>query len=212
MSAVTPVARPAIQLPPAPGFAWERLKAQWISGDPFPADEQARDYYAVKAAIAAWLQPQSVLEIGVRAGYSALAFYMGAEYSEYVGLDSNRGDWGGVKGYIDHARVTVPNAHIYVFDTQQLTNIRGLMPNGPVLAHVDGDHGYLGAKHDIELVLDGGADVVVVDDYFYVPGVRAAADDVVQERNLTCAYVPDAMRGNLVIAGRSQLPPIPEPQ
>lgn len=209
-SAVTPVQRPAVVLPPSPTFDAARLRALWIANDPFPCDDTAIAYYAVKAAISHWLQPQSVLEIGVRAGYSALAFYMGCEFAEYVGLDSNRGDWGGVKGYIEHARVTVPNASVYQLDTQQLVTIAALMPNGPVLCHVDGDHGYLGAKHDIELVLDGGADCVVVDDYWFVPGVRAAADDVVADRNLTCAYVPDALRGNLVIAGRSHLPPIPQ--
>lgn len=199
-SAVTPVARPAVQLPPAPGFKWERLRSQWVPDDSFPPDEQARQYYAVKAAIAHWLQPNAVLEIGVRAGYSALAFYLGCEFAEYVGIDSNRGDWGGVKGYIDHARVSVPNAHIYVFDTQRLVDIRKLMPPGPVLAHVDGDHGWAGAKHDITLCLDGGADYIVVDDYYHIPAVRAAADDVVSERCLTCVYVPDAIRGNLVVA------------
>src|SRR5687768_10065780 len=67
--AVTAVARPAIQLPPAPGFDAERLRAQWVAGDPFPCDDAAIAYYAVKAAIAHWLQPNAVLEIGVRAGY-----------------------------------------------------------------------------------------------------------------------------------------------
>lgn len=201
-SAVRPVERPAVTLPPAEGFDWNRLRAHWVAGDPFQPDDAVEQYYAVKAAIAAWLQPNSILEIGVRAGYSALAFWQGSEFSEYVGLDANQGNWGGIRGYVDHARSLVPNSHIYVFDTQKLTDIRGLMPPGPVLAHVDGDHGWAGAKHDIELCLNGGAAYVVVDDYWYVPAVRAAADDVVEERRLACAYVPDIMRGNLIIANQ----------
>ncbi len=211
MSAVTPVARPAIQLPNAPSFDWEELQSRWVSGDPFQwdTDGKVEDYYAVKAAIANWLMPDTVVEIGVRAGYSALAFYAGYPYRWYRGYDSDRGDWGGVRGYCQYAEASLGQLprldySITIADTQRLASV--VEPVGGIdLAHVDGDHGWMGAVHDIVLCLNAGARYVIVDDYHFVPAVRAAAEDVVTERCLTGVYVSDQLgRGNLIIANRGE--------
>jgi hypothetical protein len=204
--AVAPVARPTLQLPNAPGFDWTRLQSAWVDGDPFQPSEAVRDYYATKAAIAAWLQPDSVVEIGVRAGYSALAFYLGHPYSWYQGYDADRGDWGGLKGYCRFAEESLgqlPRLYrweIEIADSQRLAALRE--PVGGIdMAHVDGDHGWAGAVHDITLCLNAGARYVVLDDYAFVPAVRAAGEDVVTERGLTGVYIADALgRGNLILA------------
>jgi hypothetical protein len=92
-------------LPEAPGFDWQRLLAQWVEGDPYQPEAGTERYYETKARIAAWLKPKRVAEIGVRAGYSALAFHMGHPFTEYYGLDLDEGGWGGERGYMDTRRI-----------------------------------------------------------------------------------------------------------
>lgn len=204
---IVPVQRPTITLPPAPGFEWARLRQAWVPDDPFQPDDagQIERYYATKAAIAAWLRPRSVVEIGVRAGYSALAFFMGHPFEMYTGLDADLGHWGGVKGYLTHASAMIRREFgraacqsiVQRADTQRLTVLPAERFD---LAHVDGDHGWQGATHDITLCLDAGTRYVCVDDYEFVPAVRAAAEDVVSARGLEAVFVSDGgYRGNLII-------------
>jgi len=58
---------------------------------------QLQDYYLFKYRIAALLQPQTILEIGVRYGYSAAAFLAARPTASYIGLDAETGTDGGVK-------------------------------------------------------------------------------------------------------------------
>ncbi len=47
------------------------------------------DYYRMKWAIAKVLQPESILEVGVRFGYSARAFLEACPDAVYTGIDAN---------------------------------------------------------------------------------------------------------------------------
>lgn len=67
-SAVPPVTRPAIVLPDAANFDAMLLQSHWLPDDPFVLTSDVIGYYRTKAAIAAWLQPSTVLEIGVQIG------------------------------------------------------------------------------------------------------------------------------------------------
>lgn len=191
----------------APGFNWQALRARWVEGDEYQPEgtdgEDTRRCYATKAAIAHWLKPEIVGEIGVRAGYSMLAFYMGHPFLEYQGIDANEGGWGGIVGYTDHARALLdtlsltPDSTIQICDSQRMAEL----PMHCDLFHVDGDHTFAGALHDIVIALDSGSRFVVVDDYDYIESVKLAADFAAQARGLSARYVSDGgYRGNLVIA------------
>ena len=56
--------------------AWDRL-------------EEYRKYYQVKYDIISSIQPKKIVEIGVRAGYSAYYFLQAVPSAEYVGYDGD---------------------------------------------------------------------------------------------------------------------------
>jgi len=203
---MTMTAYPTLALPPAPGYDWAALHAQWVDGDPYQPEPLTPQYYQVKAQVAAWIQPRAVVEIGVRAGYSAIAFHMGHPYRRVVGLDLDEGTMGGVAGYAAHARARLAarriHATVHVLDTQAL---EALPPDawGADLCHVDGDHTPHGCGHDILLAVTSGARWILVDDYDYTEHVRDGTDFVVQALGLPASYVSDGgYRGNLLIRNR----------
>lgn len=82
---------------------WRELSAALHPSDQPPPPTWA-DCYSTKFAVAHLLQPRRIFEIGVRAGYSALAFLRAVPTARYVGIDSNRDEHGGFCGAIEHAR------------------------------------------------------------------------------------------------------------
>src|ERR1700681_1354881 len=75
-----------------PGDPLQHLFPEWVL------------YYRTKWAIAKVLKPQSILEIGVRYGYSALALLNGSPSARYLGIDLDVTAFGGSVGAIDWAR------------------------------------------------------------------------------------------------------------
>ena len=69
----------------------EELLERWYVADPFRPTEEALRYYEMKHAIVKRLRPESICEIGVRAGYSLYAFLSAAPAAEYLGIDSYPG-------------------------------------------------------------------------------------------------------------------------
>lgn len=61
-------------------------------------------YYREKFAIARALKPKSILEVGVRFGYSARAFLEGAPSAFYLGIDLDSDLYGGAQGAIAWAQ------------------------------------------------------------------------------------------------------------
>src|ERR1700730_2815552 len=94
-------------------------------------------YYRTKWAIARKLQPARILEIGVRYGYSALAFLNACPEASYIGIDVDSELYGGVKGAIEWARNSTRNynASFLITDSQGLDRL----PDGVYdLVHIDG--------------------------------------------------------------------------
>lgn len=199
----------SLTLPDVPHYDWERLHAHWVPGDPYRPEVQTPGYYRAKAQVAAWIQPERVVEIGVRAGYSALAFHMGHPFRRYYGLDLDAGTWGGEKGFVAHAETSLqalPNVRVVIqkADSQTLGFLPKAAKNAD-LFHVDGDHSYAGAMHDIILALGSGAHWILVDDYDYIRDVQLAADRLVEHLQLTAYHVGDGgYRGNLLIRGNGR--------
>jgi hypothetical protein len=61
------------------------------------------DYYKLKYSIAQAIQPKSILEIGVRYGYSARSFLEACPMAHYLGIDNDSDSFGGSKGAINWA-------------------------------------------------------------------------------------------------------------
>jgi predicted O-methyltransferase YrrM len=142
-----------------------------FEGTAFPEDplrhrfEEWGPYYRLKWAIAKVLAPRRILEIGVRYGYSALAFLDACPGASYVGIDLDIDMFGGVSGAINWAQSAAASydAHFLVADSQKLS----VFPGGRYdLIHVDGQQDGEGSIHDITLALRQ-SEYVLVDGYFW---------------------------------------------
>jgi hypothetical protein len=172
-----------------------------------------RAIYRVKHQVARALMPRTILEIGVRAGYSAAAFLAACPTAHFVGLDADNGSHGGVPGYLDAAatmllrRCKEAVIELYPWDSGDEAVVRCLRARyrGAFdLAHIDGDHTEQGCARDlatcIELVRPGG--YLLVDDYDLLPEVRRAADRFVCSTGCASLYLPSP-HGDLLL----RLPP-----
>lgn len=191
-------------------FDWPSLLSAWVPGDPYQPELGTEEMYRVKFDVAKQLQPESILEIGVRAGYSALAFLQACPRAQYLGLDSDEGEWGGVSGYIQHARAALEpyNAVVMRCNTQD----RPIDPEtiavmrGYQLWHIDADHSYHGCLRDIQLAAALGARWILVDDYDFIPSVRRACDDAARglADTWTTTHIGDGgYRGNLLFTRKA---------
>ncbi len=133
------------------------------------------DYYRLKWAIAHVLKPASILEIGVRFGYSAAAFLSGVPTAHYVGIDLDVDTFGGTQGAINWAKkITQPfSADFIVADTQTMEWFPGDIYD---LVHVDGQQDGDGTFHDLELALKQ-ARYVLVDGYLWTRQNFTAVND-----------------------------------
>ena len=82
---------------------WPKLSAVFHPAD-HPSPPSWCQCYETKFALATLLQPKTIFEIGVRAGYSAFAFLHAIPAASYLGIDAN-GDQGG------HAHLFVLKNH-----------------------------------------------------------------------------------------------------
>ncbi|MCY2964133.1 MAG: FkbM family methyltransferase [Planctomycetota bacterium] len=129
-----------------------------------------RTYYQTLFEIAARLQAKTVVEIGTRAGYSALTFLAavpGASVTSYDAAaepDSLR--------LLAHAErlLSVRNCRLIRADSQGLDRL-------PIaeLVYVDGDHTFAGCLNDLKLAARA-SDTLLVDDFGTHPGVRQAVE------------------------------------
>jgi SAM-dependent methyltransferase len=132
-------------------------------------------YYRMKAAIAHVLQPETILEIGVRFGYSGAAFLHGAPRARYTGIDLDTDTFGGEKGAISWAHRILPadRSELVVADTQKLQRLPGGIYD---LVHVDGQQDEAGTFHDLVLAVRQ-ARYILVDGYFWTRENFTAANE-----------------------------------
>jgi len=165
---------------------------EWLIKVCHPRDAECRDedfyrYAREKYSLVRQFKPVKIAEIGVRLGYSAYAFLCGSPAgASYTGFDIVGGDHGGTKvaglEYPEKIlRRDFPQSEVKLvkMDTQKVDDL-GL--ESVDFFHVDGDHSTAGALHDMGLawkaICSGG--VMVVDDYDFLPAVRAAVDNFVE--------------------------------
>lgn len=162
------------------------------------------DHMWTKYEIAFELKPRRIVEIGVRAGYSAWSMIQGAEPESYFGID--------LYGDNDAASLWMPafyrTAHkllsglktpfvIIRHDSHRLAGV----PTSDFY-HVDGDHSEDGAYMDLMLCWRSLPDegYILCDDYDFMSDVRRAVDRFCDERHtlLTTRYIK-SYRGEFLI-------------
>jgi hypothetical protein len=161
-----------------------------------------KPYLWVKHVIAGLANPSSIVEIGVRAGYSAYAFLLACPKATYTGFDAYiNGRFGGKdlrSGFKAHAeRILAPyQAKIVVANTMD----KGFALPKAGFFHVDGDHTFNGALHDLELCLiaSNPDSVILVDDYVFHPEVGMAAQEFCKRHGWHCTQVR-SLRGEGVV-------------
>jgi hypothetical protein len=156
---------------------WDALKAKWWPDDPFPWTEEYGHQHKLTFRTVQVLQPKSIFEIGVRAGYSAFAMLSAAPDAQYLGWDADVGGYGGEIGYLDRARAFL-DAEFPGRVTLQRCDSQAVLtlPARFDLAHIDGDHTHEGTLHDINLCAPF-CRYLIVDDYDLIPKVKIAVNE-----------------------------------
>jgi hypothetical protein len=145
--------------------------------------------YAVKYAICRAINPRSILEIGVRYGYSAHAFLCDGDAS-YIGIDLDSAsvnamgeptlEW--AEAMLNRATMAY-SLRFHRMDTQQ-EDISTVVNNPADFTHIDACHTYHGALRDMQAAWPLTNKAMLVDDYVGSPPVR---DAVVEFKRLTGA-------------------------
>lgn len=137
-------------------------------------------YYHAYVAVAQVLKPESILEIGVKRGYSLVSLFRGFNGIRRIyGIDT--------QGWVpDSQRMARENLRAAGYAgelTLPVVSSRGyakMLPQVPPfdLIHVDGDHSYDGAYRDIleywPLLREGGS--MIVDDLQMIAVAKALVD------------------------------------
>ena len=184
--------------------------------DPTATPERIEGYkshYATKYLICKLLNPKTIVEIGVRAGYSCWAFFQACPEATIYGFDNNCGEHGGKGGsdgkYKEWAKKLLSDYDFEYFDrnTQQsifLLFRAGRLPSfadGEIdFFHVDGDHTTEGVYHDLKLAMrhlkEGG--YILVDDIDYLPQVKEGVTMFLKDYHVESIYIP-SFRGEMLI-------------
>lgn len=158
----------------------------------FDTDEWYQ-YYLNKFLICRAFKPTSILEIGVRFGYSAFSFIQAAPSANYMGIDADDPKFGGwTEPTMAWAQEMLRRNFPVREGTCSWCRTNTQAPDFQILApkehfdfiHVDGDHSYDGARNDLVHCLPFASRVILVDDYLECPGVQAAVDEFSQKYNL----------------------------
>jgi SAM-dependent methyltransferase len=156
-------------------------------------------YYRLKWAIARVLQPKSILEIGVRFGYSALAFLDASPSARYVGIDLDIPTFGGSVGAIHWARKACRqyDAEFVMADSMKMERFPGGRYD---LIHVDGQQDGSGTMHDLMLAASQ-ASHILLDGYFWSrSNLFAASEFLYRYRDLIeSSHVIPGYAGELLI-------------
>lgn len=139
--------------------------------------EEYKEYYQVKHNICKEFNPKLIVEIGIRAGYSAWSFLQACPNAKYIGFDANNGLHGGKggedKSYFNWAKQLLEKYDVELneVDTQRVPSLNLFDVD---FFHVDGDHSIDGVKHDLDLAWEciSQNGVILIDDVDYLPDVK----------------------------------------
>lgn len=147
-------------------------------------------YCECKYQIAKDIMPDAIVEIGVRAGYSAWALLQANPKAIYYGFDANNNTHGGLGGPWSPIAEEMLKSRGYNvimwhdFDSQVQDSLP-IEPEGITLYHVDGEHSVKGAYNDINLCFKNACigSYILIDDYNKWPSlvVKQGVDKWVEE-------------------------------
>lgn len=161
------------------------------------------DYYKMKNYYAEIGKAQSILEIGVRLGYSAYSFLSSPNCYSYLGIDIQKP----IDGGMDFETFDWVKEKVF----SKFSNIQaGLIKMDSQIdvwpdikfdfIHVDGLHTYDGTYNDLnkawEHLCDNG--LLVLDDYIFIHEVRRAGRKFCKENHIPIILGP-SKRGDLLI-------------
>lgn len=164
---------------------------------------QSHNYYEWYYAIAKYVQPEVVLEIGVRFGYSAMAMLLGTDNAIYVGYDNESGEEDSNKYALTYLGVFT-KAAVYVnpTDTQSFSELPYPQVDRAQLIHIDAHHTPEGMIHDLELVLPKWDDrgLILIDDVFTDRALYGAAATWLRLKDSTLKYkLEHTYRGMMIV-------------
>jgi predicted O-methyltransferase YrrM len=146
------------------------------------------------------LAPETICEIGVRAGYSAKVMLDAAPRARIIGIDADidhlvENSHGGIKGLWMHAVSILPEDRFQLM----LVNSHSIkkLPRCD-LAYIDGDHSFEGCLADIRLAARSTR-TILCDDVDYPTGVRQACEQFVEERRWTATYIANGLTGLMLL-------------
>lgn len=176
----------------------DRLGHWWMEGDPVELTDARRQRYRTLHRIASEINPWRVVEIGVRAGYSAYAMLSAVPDAWYLGIDNDAGEHGGLPGALNHARDVLSDfarAAIVTADSHDIDRL----PTNIGLLHIDGDHSYSGCLQDLRLGDRSEVGHILVDDVGYIEEVRSAVHRYVEETGHSVQWIEDGHHGAALI-------------
>jgi cephalosporin hydroxylase len=154
----------------------------------FETPEWHQNYYS-KFRIAQAFKPKTIIEVGVRYGYSAHAFLCACPEARYIGIDADLPSLNSMgEPTCDWAfamlRRTIPGnprLELIKVDTQKV-GVTTLIPVAEFV-HIDANHSYQGATADMEAVWPRCTQAMLVDDYVGTASVHDAVDAFVTRHN-----------------------------
>jgi len=158
------------------------------------------NYYEIYYAISKYFNPKSILEIGVRFGYSLFTMISASDFIERaVGYDIDEYEKDGLekaKKEIETRLKPGVELSLELKDSQSISELDSFYD----IIHIDGDHSYGGKVHDLNLTI-GKSSVVIVDDYYHVPAVKKSVDEfiAINAKLIKETTLIDSIRGTFII-------------
>ncbi len=172
----------------------------WIKSEP----EVAKQIYQEKFRITELIKAKSVIELGVRAGYSATCF-LESGCENYIGLDATD-SYGGTKGAVDWAKNMLPGRYpnakiaIHNVDTQKIDTLKEY--GKAECVNIDANHSLNGCLHDLEIALTAEPKWIMCDDMFHHPDEVAVAAYAFVGKYCFQHILIDTLRGDMLIRTR----------
>ena len=171
--------------------------------------EEYKSYYKIKYDICKEINPKLIVEIGVRAGYSAWSFLQACPGSKYIGIDANNGKHGGQGGedgsYAEWAK-TILKGYDTTFINLDTQKVNEFDFRNVDLFHIDGDHSVDGVQHDLNLAFNTISDrgVMLIDYISYIEDVKIGVYKWINKmiEKIDFEFRP-SLRGEMLIKRRS---------